>query len=302
MRGLVADERALGLQRIVVPTSSGPVAARVGGPASGPGLLLIHGAAGSWTTWTPLLQQAEEDGRPLSGVVALDLPGWGESPDPPEPLDAVRAASVVAEVARAAGHRTWTVVGHSLGGFVALQLAAQDPAATTGVVLVSPTGPAVVDAVRRPVSGGARLPWFAGMLVAMRTLAALPGQGRRLLAALDRSGALAALSRPLFADRRTVHPSVPAALAWEIRPRAFVAAAKAGAAADLRVWTRIACPVRSVRGVHDVFAGARDAAALGRLIPDFQERVVPGAGHFAAVEQPEAVLAALDAVLPASEG
>ena len=297
---LVADERVLGLRRVVVETAVGPVVARLGEADGGPALVLIHGAAGSWTTWTPLLQAAADAGRPLTGVVALDLPGWGDSPAPVCPLDAAKAARAVAAVARSAGHDRWTAIGHSLGGFVALQLAADEPEATEGVVLVSPTGPAVVRAVQHPVAGGLRLPWFAGMLLAMRVLGALPREGRGLLRLLDRSGILPVLSTPLFTDRAAVHPSVAAALAAEIRPRAFVDATRAATTADLSAWSRIRCPVRSVRGVHDVFVGERDAAELGRLLPDFQETAVAAAGHFAAVERPEAVLAALDDVRPHS--
>lgn len=293
--GLIADGAVLGLTRRVVATSFGPVVVHVG-PAGGTAIVLIHGAAGSWTTWTPLLQQAAADGEPLTGVVALDLPGWGESPAPTEPLTAEAAARVVAEVAVAVGHERWTAIGHSLGGFVALELAALEPSRTDGVVLVSPTGPAVVEAVRHPLRGGLRLPWFAGMLIAMRALAALPGEGRDLLRALDRAGILPRLSAPLFHDGRGIARSVTAALATEVRPRAFIDAARAATRVDLGSWSRIRCPVRALRGARDVFVGRHDAADLRRLIPDFVEQVLPDAGHFAAVERPGAVLAALAAV------
>lgn len=282
---LIEDERALGLERRVVETAAGPVVVRAGAPAEGPGLLLVHGAAGSWSTWTPLLQHAAETRRPRSGVVAVDLPGWGASPAPRTPLDPGGAADALAEVARAVGHDRWTVVGHSLGGFVALELAVREPTATAGVLLVSPTGPAVVRAIRRPLLGGARLPWFAGMLLAMRALAAAPallGLARPLLGPL---------SRPLFAA--PVDPSVRAAFADELRPSAFLAAARAAADYDLGRWQRVACPALSVRGERDVFAGEHDAEALRRLVPGFAEQRLPDAGHFAAIERPDAVLDAL---------
>ena len=82
-----------------------------------------------------------------------------------------------------------------------------------------------------------------------------------------------------------------------MRPRAFRAATRAAAAYDLGRWRDVRCPVRSVRGARDVFVGRRDAEALRRLLPDFAETVLAGAGHFAAVEQPDAVLAALAPVL-----
>jgi pimeloyl-ACP methyl ester carboxylesterase len=197
----------------------------------------------------------------------------------------------------AAPYPAWRVLGHSLGGFVALDLAARRPDSVTAVGLVSPTGPAVVEAVRSPLAGGRRLPWFAGMLLAMRTLAVLPRAGAPLMRVLGRLGVIGPLSAPLFAGRPD--RSVVAALAEEVRPRAFTAAARIAAHYDLDAWRGVRCPVRSVRGAHDVFVGAGDAAAMAALLPDFTETVLPGAGHFAAIERPDAVLAALrPAVLP----
>ncbi|GAA2749970.1 alpha/beta fold hydrolase [Amnibacterium kyonggiense] len=287
------DEAALGLSRVVVPTAAGPVVARVGAGDDERGLLLIHGAAGSWRAWIPMLREAARAGRPLPRVAAVDLPGWGESPEPVRPLDAGAAAEAVVAVARAVGVTRWTVVGHSLGGVVALEIAVREPDRTERVVLVSPTGPAVLDAIRRPVRGGVRLPWFAGMLLAMRVLSALPGGGRPLLRALGRTGALGVLAGPLFADRAGVDPQVLRDFGEETRPAAFVRAARS--AARLRLPSdAVRCAVRSVRGGRDRFIGARDATAFARVLPGFRETVVPGAGHFALAERPEAVLAVLD--------
>lgn len=294
---LQTDPSALGLAPRTIATSAGPLLVHAGrpagGPAGGPATILLHGAAGSWTTWTPLLTAAGRAGTPITDVLAIDLPGWGGSPGPVPSPDTVSRA--VTDVADAAGYSAWRLVGHSLGGFAALDLAARRPDATLGVGLVSPTGPAVVGALRSPITGGARLPWFAGMLLAMRALALLPDEGRILLRGLARVGALGPLASPLFAARP--HPTVVDALADEVRPLAFVAATRAAASYDLGTWRRIRCPVRSVRGARDVFTGPRDDAALTGLLADFSESVLPDAGHFAAVEQPDAVLAALRDVL-----
>ncbi|BDZ47437.1 alpha/beta fold hydrolase [Naasia aerilata] len=202
-------------------------------------------------------------------------------------------SAAAVRVAEALGHRRWSVLGHSLGGFVALDIAATRPDATVGVGLVSGTGGAVVDAIRRPLRGGLRLPWFAGMLLAMRALALLGPVGHGILRLLHAIRLLGPLSAPLFADRRSLHPSVTAALADEIRPVAFVRAARAAGRYDLDTWRAIACPVRSVVGERDVFVGPGDAAAFASRIRDFAAVRIQGAGHFAAIEQPAAVLQAL---------
>ncbi|MCU1473756.1 alpha/beta hydrolase [Amnibacterium sp.] len=290
---LQTDPAALGLRRRIVGTAAGPLLVHAGRPAGGPATILLPGAAGSWTTWTPLLAASDRTPAPLRDVIAVDLPGWGGSPGPVPQVEVL--ATAIEQVAEDAGHRSWRLLGHSLGGFAALDLAARRPDAVLGVGLVSPTASAVVAAVRSPIRGGARLPWFAGMLLGMRTLARLPGGGRPLVGGLHRLGVLGTLAAPLFASRPD--PSVIEALADEVRPGAFVAACREAAGYDLGRWRRIRCPVRSVRGGHDVFTGAHDGAALARLIPDFAETVLEGAGHFAAVEQPDAVLAALAPIL-----
>jgi pimeloyl-ACP methyl ester carboxylesterase len=290
------EETALGLRRLVVETSAGPVVARIGAATGGDALLLVHGAAGSWRAWLPMLRLAAQEGPVLPQVVAVDLPGWGESPDPVIPLDAGAAAAALVEVARAAGATRWVVVGHSLGGVVALTLAAREPEATDGVVLVSPTGPAVLEAIRRPVRGGLRLPWFAGMLIAMRICALLPGGGRPVLRALGRIGLLGALAAPLFADRAATDPRVLRDFGEETRPAAFLRAARSAAASTGLVPSGVRCAVRSVRGERDVFVGRGDAAALTNALPSFSETVVPGAGHFALAERPRVVLDAVSAV------
>lgn len=288
------DGTPLGLRRVVVETVAGPVVARVGTPHAGRVVLLIHGAAGSWRGWLPVLREAARRGRPLANAVVVDLPGWGESPDPERPLDAATAADAVARVAESIGAERWVVVGHSLGGVVALELAARAPEATDGVVLISPTGPAVLDAIRRPVRGGARLPWFAGMLLAMRVLARLPGGGRPLLMALGRTGALGVLASPLLADRRAVDRAVLRDLGTETRPAAFVRAARSILVAPPDALRRVRSPVLSIRGERDVFVGRRDAAAFAAQLQDFAETVVPMAGHFALAERPSTVLEVLD--------
>lgn len=293
---LSADERAFGLRRRVVPTSAGRLVVRAGAVTGETATILLHGAAGSWTTWTPLLRAAAQAGDPLTDVIAIDLPGWGESRAPASDLDIAQLTRAVCEVAQSMGYRRWIVVGHSLGGFLALDVAARTPTRTDGVLLISPSGPAVIDAIRRPVRGGFALPGFAGMLLIMRLLAAMGSTGRALVRALAPAGLLRAFSAPLFAEPAHVHHTVVDALSDEVRPGAFVAAARAAAGYDTSLWRRIECPVRAIRGEHDVFVADADRGEFATLIRDFDQHTARDAGHFAAVEQPGTVLRALRAL------
>ncbi|MDI9891891.1 alpha/beta fold hydrolase [Microbacterium sp. IEGM 1404] len=280
------------LRRLVVPTAVGPVVAHAGRRSTGTvATVLLHGAAGSWRTWMPLLSAADRLGIPLDDVIAIDLPGWGESPGPmPDPA---AAAEAVVAVARALGYPRWRVVGHSLGAVVALDVAARFPAQTVAVGLVSPTGAGVRAVVRRPATGWLTLPAFGGMVAAMAILRSLGPLARPLLHGLRRIGALRVFARPLFRHPDRVDPAVSDALADEIRPAAFLDAARAARTHDDDAWKRITAPVRAVRGRHDVFAGRQDARDARRRIPGYRETVLEDSGHFAHVEQAYETLRAL---------
>ncbi|HEY8591122.1 MAG TPA: alpha/beta fold hydrolase, partial [Naasia sp.] len=125
---LLVDGRTLALTRRVVEVAGIPVVVRTGEQDEGPATILLHGAAGSWTTWTPLLQAAERQGAPLANLVIPDLPGWGETPSAGGSVREVAdLGDLVAGIAEALGFASWTVAGHSLGGFLALDLAARRP-------------------------------------------------------------------------------------------------------------------------------------------------------------------------------
>jgi len=102
------------------------------GGHDGPTLLFIHGSGMSARYWSDQLRALADTAR----VLAVDLPGHGESDDAPTPSLA-RYADVTAGVIDALGARPAIAVGHSLGGAVAVALAARRPADVCGLVLLS---------------------------------------------------------------------------------------------------------------------------------------------------------------------
>src|SRR5208283_2234555 len=103
---------------------------------SGPPLLLIHGLAGQMRHFThSLLDRLKSDYR----VVVLDRPGSGYSTRPPQASAAVDAqAGTIAHFAKALGLGRPLVVGHSLGGAIALSLALNHPEEVGGLALIAP--------------------------------------------------------------------------------------------------------------------------------------------------------------------
>jgi pimeloyl-ACP methyl ester carboxylesterase len=103
---------------------------------SGPPLLLIHGITGSSQTWSDVMPALSEHHT----VIAPDLLGHGESAKPRGDYSLGAYASGVRDLLIALGHERATVVGHSLGGGVAMQFAYQFPERAERLVLVSSGG------------------------------------------------------------------------------------------------------------------------------------------------------------------
>jgi pimeloyl-ACP methyl ester carboxylesterase len=101
---------------------------RLFGSATGDGsprVVALHGWRRTSADFTAVLQG-------LDGL-ALDLPGFGSSPEPPEPWGSAQYAALVAEVLDAT--QPAVVIGHSFGGRVALHLAAAHPDRVAALVL-----------------------------------------------------------------------------------------------------------------------------------------------------------------------
>src|SRR5689334_4661481 len=100
---------------------------------SGPVLLLIHGIAGSMENWQEVIE-------PLARrhtVVAPNLPGHGGSAPGAGDYSLGTLAAGLRDLLVALGHERATLVGHSLGGGVAMQFAYQFPEMTERLVLVA---------------------------------------------------------------------------------------------------------------------------------------------------------------------
>jgi pimeloyl-ACP methyl ester carboxylesterase len=102
----------------------------------GPVVVLIHGITGSSATWEDVIEPLAE----RYTVVAPDLLGHGESAKPRGDYSLGAYASGIRDLLGALGHDRGTIVGHSLGGGVAMQMAYQFPERCERLVLVSSGG------------------------------------------------------------------------------------------------------------------------------------------------------------------
>jgi pimeloyl-ACP methyl ester carboxylesterase len=112
---------------------------------SGPSIVFLHGMGATSATWAAcraLLDDRYE-------TIAPDLLGHGRSPVPDEPAEYTRdrALADIDDVLASASHQA-VIVGHSLGGYLALAHAATRPGVARGIVVLN-TGPGYRDPVKR---------------------------------------------------------------------------------------------------------------------------------------------------------
>ena len=144
----------------------------------GPTMLLIHGIGGDWRTWEPVLEGLAHRHQ----VVAVDLPGHGSSAKGAGDYSLGALASALRDLCGALGIERATVVGHSLGGGVAMQFSYQFPERCDRLLLVASggLGPDVGLALRLATLPGSEL-FLSIAAPAARSLIGLAASAGRTL-------------------------------------------------------------------------------------------------------------------------
>jgi pimeloyl-ACP methyl ester carboxylesterase len=249
---------------------------------SGDPLVLIHGLATTRVIWRRALP-ALADGRE---VITVDVPGFGDSlpAGPGFELGAV-ADRIAAGLDRAGIAGPIDLVGHSMGGAVSLTLADRHPDAVRSLVLVAPAGLRPMSPRTAEAFGAA-----AERLIPLRRAAAPALDfrwGRRLLLATG------------TVDGALVTPVDARAMVFASRGATRIREALAAvASSDLRpVLERVPAPLGAVWGERDRIIPPTGVDTIRERRPEAPIETVPGAGHIAMMERPEAFAAALERVL-----
>jgi pimeloyl-ACP methyl ester carboxylesterase len=250
----------------------------------GPPMLFVHGLSGSWPNWLEQLPIFAADRR----VLAIDLPGFGSSPMPDREITISGYARLLDRLLGELGIDAAAVVGNSMGGFIAAELAIAYPQRVERLVLVSAAGISTYDEprVHRAIPS------------LMRTERILAATGAWVA---SKSDAVARRPRLREAALNVVlrHPSrIPAALAAEqIRGAGkpgFLPALQAILEYDFRDrLPEIACPTLIVWGDSDRLVNVRDADTFAELIPNSRKVIFEDTGHMAMLERPAAFNALL---------
>lgn len=263
----------------LVPTAGGRVFAVDRGPEHGEALplVLLHGLLVTHHEFRGILDGLAVDRR----VIALDLPGCGESDRPaPEDADGYSLpwlAERVLEALGALGVLRCDLLAHSLGGAVAVELCASVPRSIRRLVLVDP----VVFPFELPIEG---------------RMALLPRLGPFLWKQLYRRSELRrhlqrVLSTPELLDERAVD------VYWDRLGRdggREAAYATLGQMTRLEPLTeklaKVEAPTLVVWGDRDALMPADTGERLCRMIPQSRLAVVEGCGHAVPEERPEALV------------
>ncbi|GCD90132.1 hypothetical protein NLS1_21380 [Nocardioides sp. LS1] len=246
----------------------------------------------SWETWTPLLRAQAETGGSVSNWVFVDLPGFGGSDPLPGPVTLQGVALAIREALHLQTYSDVTLVGHSMGGFLALDIAARNP--SRGVVSFSGAYHSIVDIVNHPLRSVARSPAAWLSYSGLRTISSLGQLASPVMGAGSKSGLLRlALRDSLYAPLR-MQQSLFDALARGVRPTSFRHAERTGVDYEtVETWRRIAVPLLGGFGRHDKLVSAADRRALELAQPNATFVEFSRSGHFIPIEQPREALSAL---------
>ena len=242
-------------------------------------LLLVHGLGGSAANWlalAPLL-------LPGRRLIVPDLPGHGGS----DPLPAAASLTAYADSLAALLEGPAAVVGHSLGGAIALRLAIRRPELASALVLAGAAG----------ISSGSRRARYG------LTITGLLKPGRKIAPHRARVARSAALKTLVFgrwgaSDPPALPPEMAEAfLSGPARHTDTVSAAKALVRDDPRPdLDRVRCPVLLVWGARDNQLSVEDAFEYARRLRA-PLRVIADCGHLLIGERPEACADAIESFL-----
>ncbi|MGW0042692.1 alpha/beta fold hydrolase [Rhodococcus sp. NPDC003348] len=245
---------------------------------SGPALLLIHGIGDNSATWNEVIPHLAKNFT----VIAPDLLGHGRSDKPRADYSIAAYANGMRDLLTVLGFDRATVVGHSLGGGVALQFAYQFPQMIERLVVVSPGG------VTKDVNPALR---FAALPIANEALRLLQIPG-----ALTLVGALGQVADHLYRgpfkgaalfhdtpDLVRVLRDLPDPTAREAFLRTLRAVVDwRGQVVTMldRCYLTADLPVQIIWGDRDAVIPVSHAHLAHSALPHSRLEIFPGSGHF----------------------
>ena len=227
-------------------------------------LLFVHGFPLSRGAWQKQIDTLRSSYR----VIAPDLRGFGESETGTGPVTMARYADDLHVLLQELVTGPAVLIGHSMGGYVALAFVRQYPAMVHGLVLVS------TKAGKDTPEAAAGRRATAEKVQAMGVPVVIDTMASKMLAANNHDRALAEQVCGFMA------PSKPAGVIGAL----LGMAERPDATAEL---ARISVPTLVITGADDTLISPTESEKLAQAIPGSQLNIIPHAGHLVASEQPD---------------
>jgi pimeloyl-ACP methyl ester carboxylesterase len=250
----------------------------VGEQNAGPVVLMLHGIGSSSATWTSVLPLL---GRHLH-VIAPDMLGYGESAKPRGDYSLGAFASGMRDLLVALGHDKATIIGHSLGGGVAMQFSYQFPERTGRLALVGSGG---LGREVSPVLRAATLPGTELVLPLLGT-APLHFLADVVAKVLTTAPFVSGRSAEEFARGIDSFADVEARGAFVQTARAVMDLRGQRVSGTDRLYLAANLPLLLVAGRRDRFIPVEHTLAAAELVPDARLEIFDACGHFPHVEEP----------------
>ena len=259
----------------------------------GPAILLIHGVAGSSQQWEPVMRLLARDFT----VLAPDLLGHGRSAKPRGDYSLGAYAAGLRDLTVALGIDSATVVGHSLGGGIALQFAYQFPERAERLVLVSSGG------LGREVHFLLRAATLPGSELVLPLISndQVLGAGTAVSGFLGRLGLRTGPDIAEFARGYATLADADSRRAFLHTLRAVIDHGGQRVNATDRLYLAEDMPSLIVWGRRDPIIPVRHAGTANRGMPGSRLEVFDDAGHFPQLDEPDRFAEALSEFIDTSE-
>jgi pimeloyl-ACP methyl ester carboxylesterase len=264
------------------------LAVQTAGQGSTP-VVLLHGNFASWRWWKPLLD------APPKGLTlhAATLPGFGGTQRGPRPHSVPNLASELREWVRRQGLEPFHLVGHSLGGAVALQYALEWPESLYGLSLVAPAPADGLEQLRaRSDAVGQVLRWTDPVWLSSRVALTQSVRFNRAMGTWDSSLARMLTKMMPAADPSAVDFDALVADAAAVDETVLVDVYESLRRWDVRdLLPRLRVPVRVLAGRQDGLLSVASVEAFSRLLPGASLEIWEEVGHSPQLERPQAFAA-----------
>ena len=236
-------------------------------------MVFVHGLSGQWQNWLENIPRFAQERR----VVAMDLPGHGMSEMPREKISIELYGNFVTDLCRRLDLAPAVLVGNSMGGFVAAEVAIRAPEIVERLMLLSSAGVSQMDIARRPVMLAGKVAGFLATanLAQKRYIARRPVLRHWVMALIVRhpsrikadamfEGLMKGADKPGFED------ALRANLEYDMRDRI----------------PQIGAPTVVIWGEKDMIIPVKDADAFVSMIDGARKIVIKDTGHVPMFERP----------------